>query len=94
MIGDRCSYLYQLCASFPCPMLQVGKFSFMANSRARSVDDTEGMVKFIADAKTDKILGVTIMGPNAGAQLDLRVWSYRIGRFSCTNQSGEQVRLA
>lgn len=75
-------------------MLQVGKFSFMANSRARSVDDTEGMVKFIADAKTDKILGVTIMGPNAGAQLDLRVWSYRIGRFSCTNQSGEQVRLA
>lgn len=46
--------------------LQVGKFSFMANSRARSVDDTEGMVKFIADAKTDKILGVHIMGPNAG----------------------------
>lgn len=38
----------------------------MANSRARSVDDTEGMVKFIADAKTDKILGVHIMGPNAG----------------------------
>jgi len=38
----------------------------MANSRARSVDDTEGMVKFIADAKTDKILGVHIMRPNAG----------------------------
>ncbi|KAI7835395.1 hypothetical protein COHA_010705 [Chlorella ohadii] len=45
---------------------KVGKFSFMANSRARSVDDTEGMVKFIADAKTDKIMGVHIMGPNAG----------------------------
>lgn len=38
----------------------------MANSRARSVDDTEGMVKMIADSKTDKILGVHIMGPNAG----------------------------
>ena len=49
--------------------MQVGKFSFMANSRARSVDDTEGMVKFIADAKTDKILGAHIMGPNAGRLL-------------------------
>jgi len=45
---------------------KTGKFSFMANSRARSVDDTEGLVKFIADAKTDKILGAHIMGPNAG----------------------------
>lgn len=44
----------------------MGKFAFVANSRARSVDDTEGMVKFIADKKTDKILGVHIMGPNAG----------------------------
>ena len=46
--------------------VQVGKFSFMANSRARSVADTEGLVKFVSDAKTDKILGVHIMGPNAG----------------------------
>ena len=44
----------------------MGKFAFVANSRARSVDDTEGMVKFIADKKTDKILGAHIMGPNAG----------------------------
>jgi hypothetical protein len=48
------------------PWQQVGKFSFMANSRARSVDDTEGLVKFVSDAKTDKILGAHIMGPNAG----------------------------
>lgn len=54
--------------------MQVGKFSFMANSRARSVDDTEGLVKFIADAKTDKILGVHIMGPNAGAGLQSAGW--------------------
>ena len=38
----------------------------MANSRAKTVDDTEGMVKFIADKKTDKLLGAHIMGPNAG----------------------------
>ena len=45
---------------------KTGKFSFMANSRARSVNDTDGMVKFIADATTDKILGAHIVGPNAG----------------------------
>jgi len=45
---------------------KVGKFSFMANSRARAVDTTDGMVKMISDAKTDKLLGVHILGPNAG----------------------------
>ncbi|KAG7669073.1 hypothetical protein Ndes2526B_g00792 [Nannochloris sp. 'desiccata'] len=45
---------------------KTGKFSFMANSRARSIDDAEGLVKFIADAKTDKILGAHIMSANAG----------------------------
>jgi dihydrolipoamide dehydrogenase len=48
---------------------RVGKFPFMANSRARTIEDTEGMVKFISDAETDKILGVTIMGPNAGEMI-------------------------
>lgn len=45
---------------------KVGKFPFMANSRARTNDDAEGLVKVITDAKTDKILGVHMMGPNAG----------------------------
>ena len=45
---------------------KVGKFPFMANSRARTVDTPDGMVKFISDAETDKILGAHIMGPNAG----------------------------
>mmetsp|Transcript_23095 Transcript_23095/g.37997 ORF Transcript_23095/g.37997 Transcript_23095/m.37997 type:complete len:500 (+) Transcript_23095:119-1618(+) len=45
---------------------KVGKFPFMANSRARTVDDFEGMVKFLADAETDKVLGIHIVGPNAG----------------------------
>lgn len=47
-------------------LLQCGKFAFMANSRARTVDDAEGLVKFVSDAKTDKILGAHIMGPSAG----------------------------
>ena len=42
-----------------------GSFPFMANGRARAIGDTTGMVKFIADAKTDEILGVHIIGPSA-----------------------------
>jgi len=45
---------------------KTGKFSMMANSRARTVDETDGIVKFLADKETDKILGVHIMGSNAG----------------------------
>jgi dihydrolipoamide dehydrogenase len=45
---------------------KVGKFPYIANSRARSIDDADGMVKIIADKETDKILGVHIMGPSAG----------------------------
>jgi dihydrolipoamide dehydrogenase len=44
----------------------VGKFPFMANSRARAVGDTEGFVKILADAKTDRVLGAHIIGPGAG----------------------------
>jgi dihydrolipoamide dehydrogenase len=45
---------------------KVGKFSFMANSRARAVGDTDGVVKVLADKRTDKVLGVHIVGPLAG----------------------------
>ena len=45
---------------------KVGKFSFMANSRAKAIDDTEGFVKILADKKTDKVLGAHIIGPHAG----------------------------
>jgi len=44
---------------------KAGTFPFMANGRARALGDTTGMVKFIADAKTDEILGVHIVGPFA-----------------------------
>ncbi len=45
---------------------KAGKFPFMANSRARAVSQTDGFVKILADAKTDRVLGVHIIGPHAG----------------------------
>jgi len=45
---------------------KVGKFSFMANSRAKAIDDAEGFVKILADDETDKVLGAHIIGPHAG----------------------------
>ncbi len=44
---------------------RAGTFPFMANARARALGDTSGLVKFVADAKTDVILGVHIIGPFA-----------------------------
>ena len=44
---------------------KAGTFPFMANGRARALGDTTGMVKVLADAKTDEILGVHIVGPMA-----------------------------
>ncbi|KAL1639008.1 dihydrolipoamide dehydrogenase precursor [Diplodia intermedia] len=48
---------------------KVGTFPFSANSRAKTNLDTEGLVKFIADAETDRVLGVHIIGPNAGEMI-------------------------
>jgi dihydrolipoamide dehydrogenase len=45
---------------------KVGKFPFSANSRAKINHETEGFVKVLADAKTDRILGVHMIGPNVG----------------------------
>src|SRR5262245_48337871 len=44
---------------------RVGKFSFANNARARCMDETEGLVKILADARTDRVLGVHIIGPRA-----------------------------
>jgi dihydrolipoamide dehydrogenase len=48
---------------------KAGKFPFMANSRARAVGDSEGFVKVLADAETDEILGVHIIGADAGTMI-------------------------
>ncbi len=45
---------------------KVGKFPFLANSRAKSMCNTEGMVKILADKKTDRVLGAHIIGQDAG----------------------------
>ena len=45
---------------------RVGKFPFQANSRSRTTGDTDGLVKILADARTDRVLGVHILGPLAG----------------------------
>ncbi|HVB31109.1 MAG TPA: dihydrolipoyl dehydrogenase [Gemmatimonadaceae bacterium] len=44
---------------------RVGKFPYSANGRARSMGETSGFVKFVADARTDELLGGHIIGPNA-----------------------------
>ncbi len=45
---------------------KVGKFPFMANSRAKTINEPEGFVKILADENTDKVLGVHMIGPHAG----------------------------
>jgi len=46
-----------------------GTFPFMANSRARAMADTDGIVKMLADAKTDRVLGIHIIASNAGEMI-------------------------
>jgi dihydrolipoamide dehydrogenase len=45
---------------------KAGKFPFSANGRARAMNATDGFVKILADAKTDRLLGAHILGPDAG----------------------------
>jgi dihydrolipoamide dehydrogenase len=61
---------------------KVGKFPFLANSRARAVGQAEGMVKIIADAKTDRVLGVHIIGPDAGTMIAEAVLAMEYGASS------------
>jgi hypothetical protein len=48
---------------------KAGNFPFSANSRAKTNLDSEGFVKFLADANTDRILGIHIIGANAGEMI-------------------------
>ncbi len=58
---------------------RVGKFPFLANSRARAVVDTEGFVKILADAKSDRVLGVHVIGPEAGTVIHECVMAMEFG---------------
>ena len=59
-VGQTEEQLRQLGQEF-----RVGKFPFQANGRARCMDEMEGMVKMLSDAKTDRLLGVHLFGPRA-----------------------------
>ena len=48
---------------------RVGKFPFLANGRAKAMDETEGLVKILADAETDRVIGVHILGPRASEMI-------------------------
>ena len=58
---------------------KVGKFPFLANGRARAMNATEGFVKILADAKTDRVLGVHIIGPEAGTLIAEAVIAMEFG---------------
>lgn len=57
----------------------IGSFPFVANSRARTNDDSEGQVKILTDSKTDRILGAHIIGPNAGEMIAEAVLALEYG---------------
>ena len=58
---------------------KTGKFPFTANSRARANGDTEGFVKILADATSDRVLGVHIIGPDAGTLIAEAVLALEYG---------------
>jgi len=60
----------------------IGKFPFTANSRAKTNLDSEGQVKFLVEKETDKILGVHIIGPNAGEMIAEGVLAMEYGASS------------
>ena len=61
---------------------RTGQFPFMANGRARALGDTRGFVKFIADAPTDRVLGVHIIGPMASELISEAVVAMEFGATS------------
>jgi dihydrolipoamide dehydrogenase len=58
---------------------KVGKFPFLANGRAKVNRTTDGFVKILADAKTDRVLGVHIIGPTAGELIHEAVIAMEFG---------------
>ena len=62
--------------------IKVGKFPMMANSRAKANDDTEGFVKIIADAETDRVVGVHIVASLAGTMIAQAAQAMEFGASS------------
>jgi len=59
-----------------------GTFPFLANSRAKANDDTDGLIKILSDKKTDRILGAHIIGPSAGEMISEAVLGIEYGASS------------
>jgi dihydrolipoamide dehydrogenase len=59
-----------------------GVFPFSANSRARTVNDADGMVKVLSCASTDRMLGIHILGSNAGEMIAEAVLAFEYGASS------------
>jgi dihydrolipoamide dehydrogenase len=77
---------------------KAGQFPFLANGRARALGDTTGFVKFLADAKTDEILGVHMIGPmvseliaEACVAMEFKASSEDIGRICHAHPSLSEV---
>jgi dihydrolipoamide dehydrogenase len=62
--------------------VKIGKFPFMANSRAKTNRDTDGFVKVIADARTDRVLGVHMIGSLAGTMIAQAAQAMEFGATS------------
>jgi len=62
--------------------IKVGKFPMLANSRAKTNRDTDGFVKIIADAKTDRVLGVHIIASVAGTMIAQAAQAMEFGATS------------
>ena len=62
--------------------VKVGKFPMMANSRAKANDDTDGFVKIVADAETDRVLGVHIIASVAGTMIAQAAQAMEFGASS------------
>lgn len=59
-----------------------GVFPFLANSRAKAISNTDGLVKVLSDKKTDRILGAHIIGPGAGEMISEAVIGIEYGASS------------
>jgi dihydrolipoamide dehydrogenase len=62
--------------------IKIGKFPFTANARAKTIAATDGFAKVIADAKTDRVLGIHIVGANAGEMISEAALAIEFGAAS------------
>ncbi len=70
----------------------VGKFPFIANSRAKTVGETDGFVKVLGDKKTDRLLGAHIIGPVSFRPDDLEKKSSNFLKSGPNNRNSDKIQ--